>query len=88
MTEYRHPAPGLPDDSWFTEQELATQRERNIHARMWQELAIEDPHSMAMEWWILEGRTIYRDCENATHECAYCHNACVLADRAVAKSAN
>lgn len=62
----------LPADSWFTEEELAKQRARNIHARFFMELAVDDPHRENDGWWCEVGIRLYRAWANETHRCDEC----------------
>lgn len=84
MTEYKHPAPDLPNDSWFTEGELAAQKARNIHAQ----LAVDVPHREPMEWWIRTGRARYRALTTDIFQCDECETLCIVADLLAQMSEN
>lgn len=70
----------LPDDSWFTDEELSIQKARNIHGRFWQDLAVDNPHRETPAWWVEEGREAYRLWTNETHQCDECEIWCDVAD--------
>lgn len=67
----------LPDDSWFTKEELAIQKARNIHARIFVECGVDDPHN-DLGWWRLSGHRLYRAWVNETHQCDDCDDICFI----------
>ncbi len=71
----------LPNDSWFTEEQLDEQRSRNIHARFRQELQIDNPHYEHLGWWREVGQERYRDWQNDTHRCNYCDDLCFITEQ-------
>jgi len=80
MTDHENPQSCLPNDSWFTEEQLVEQRAMNIHARFWQDVNVDDPHAKSPMWWIRVGARAYRSWKNEAYCCAVCDTLCETYD--------